>query len=304
MTDGSGGRYDGLWLAGEREGYGEFVSPNGHSYKGEWHLGKERGRGVKVYSDGSIYKGQFSEGKRSGQGEFNYAFGTLKTYTGYWINDKREGHGILLQRDGATYVGEFRDDAINGEGTAIYPDGSKYIGQFVNGERHGYGTHIWSNGVKYQGQWVDGKESGGGVYYDAKGNVMRTNRAGSVQLVNEQGVFKVPVTINDSVKLSFIVDSGAADVSIPVDVVLVMFRSGTLASTDFIGSQTYVMADGSKVPSARFIIRNLKVGDYTIQNVVGSVANVQGDLLLGQSFLQKFKRWSFNNVDHTLDLEQ
>lgn len=43
------------------------------------------------------------------------------------------------------------------------------------------------------------------------------------------------------------------------------------------------MADGSTVPSRRFVIRSLKVGDKVLENVTGSIAPVAGSLLLGQS---------------------
>jgi hypothetical protein len=55
------------------------------------------------------------------------------------------------------------------------------------------------------------------------------------------------------------------------------------------------MADGSTVPSQRFVIRSLKVGDKTLENVVGSIAPVAGGLLLGQSFLRRFDTWSIDN---------
>jgi hypothetical protein len=35
---------------------------------------------------------------------------------------------------------------------------------------------------------------------------------------------------------------------LPADVVLTLFRTGTLSKTDFIGSVTYTLADGSRVP--------------------------------------------------------
>jgi hypothetical protein len=73
------------------------------------------------------------------------------------------------------------------------------------------------------------------------------------------GTFVVPVIINNAITLSFVVDSGAADVSIPADVVSTLMRTGTLNVADFYGKQTYVLADGSKVPSQTFRIRSLKV---------------------------------------------
>jgi TonB family protein len=62
------------------------------------------------------------------------------------------------------------------------------------------------------------------------------------------------------------------------------------------------LADGSTVPSQRFVIRSLKVGDKTLDNVVGSIAPVTGALLLGQSFLSRFSSWSIDNQRQALVL--
>ena len=56
----------------------------------------------------------------------------------------------------------------------------------------------------------------------------------TVPMVGDGGTFKVPVAINGQLTLDFIVDSGAADVSIPADVVLTLVRTGTLAESDFL----------------------------------------------------------------------
>ena len=79
-------------------------------------------------------------------------------------------------------------------------------------------------------------------------------------------------------------------------------RTGTITDADFLDKQTYQMADGSTVPSMRFVIRSLKVGDKTLENVTGSIAPVAGSLLLGQSFLGRFKSWSVDNERRALIL--
>jgi aspartyl protease family protein len=86
-------------------------------------------------------------------------------------------------------------------------------------------------------------------------------------------------------------------------VVLTLVRTGTLQKGDFLGTQTYQLADGSTVPSRTFRIRSLTVGDRVIQNVIGSMTNVEGSLLLGQSFLSRFKRVSFDYGLQVLVLE-
>ena len=121
-------------------------------------------------------------------------------------------------------------------------------------------------------------------------------------MVSDGGTFKVPVTINGQLTLKFVVDSGAADVSIPADVVATLLRTETITDADFLDKQTYQLADGSTVPSQRFVIRTLKIGDKTLENVVGSIAPVAGSLLLGQSFLSRFKSWSRDNQRRALIL--
>jgi predicted aspartyl protease len=84
-------------------------------------------------------------------------------------------------------------------------------------------------------------------------------------------------------------------VSIPADVVSTLMRTGTIQESDFVGKKTYRLADGSSVPSVTFLIRSLKVGNHLLENVTGSVASAQADLLLGQSFLRRFNSWSIDN---------
>jgi predicted aspartyl protease len=126
---------------------------------------------------------------------------------------------------------------------------------------------------------------------------------GRVKMVESGGIYRVPVVINDALKLDFIVDSGASDVSIPSDVVLTLVRTGTIKRSDFIGTEKYGLADGSTVESGTFIIRSLKVGNRTVTDVRASIADVKGPLLLGQTFLKRFKSWSQDNAAHELILE-
>jgi hypothetical protein len=118
----------------------------------------------------------------------------------------------------------------------------------------------------------------------------------------EGGTYVVPVLVNKAITLNFVIDSGAADVSIPADVVLTLVRTGTVQRSDFIGTQTYKLADGSTVPSTTFRIQSLTMNNVVIDNVRASIAPVAGELLLGQSFLNRFKSWSIDNARQALVL--
>lgn len=124
-----------------------------------------------------------------------------------------------------------------------------------------------------------------------------------VPVAESGGTFEVPVSINDTIVLRFTIDSGASDVSIPADVASTLIRSGTLTRDDFIGTQTYVLADGSTVPSEQFRIRKLKVGTLVLHDVTGSLSHPKGPLLLGQSFLSRLSSWSFDNGRKVLVLK-
>ena len=126
------------------------------------------------------------------------------------------------------------------------------------------------------------------------------NSAEGIPLLVQGGTFVIPVLINGQITLNFTIDSGAADVSIPADVVSTLTRTGTIQESDFVGQKIYRLADGSTVPSATFLIRSLKVGSHLLENVMGSVASAQADLLLGQSFLSRFNSWSIDNKRQVL----
>src|SRR5271166_2800447 len=114
-----------------------------------------------------------------------------------------------------------------------------------------------------------------------------------LQLYN--GIFAVPVVINGAISIPFVLDSGAADVQLPAAVVLTLVRSGTLSEGDFIGESSYILANGSTLRSARFNIRELRVGDHVVRNVAASVGSVSSDALLGQSFLSRLPSWTLDN---------
>jgi predicted aspartyl protease len=52
-----------------------------------------------------------------------------------------------------------------------------------------------------------------------------------------------------------------------------------------------------------FFIRSLRVGNTVVHNVKAGVVSSKGSLLLGQSFLERFKSWSIDNTKHVLLLD-
>jgi predicted aspartyl protease len=123
-----------------------------------------------------------------------------------------------------------------------------------------------------------------------------------IPLQKRGGDFVVPVVLNNALTLQFQIDSGSSDVSVSRDVMSRLLRSGTLDRSDFLGKQMYTLADGSTVANETFRIHVLRVGDREMRDVTCSVSSEDGGLLLGQSFLQRFKSWAIDNQRRMLVL--
>ncbi len=275
---------------------GTKTYPDGSKYMGKWVANKRHGLGALVFPDGDKYEGEFKDDRLHGQGVYTTPDG--RKYVGEFKNDQFSGSGTYTWRDGRRYVGDFRNDKFNGHGTLSYPDGSKYVGEFQDDRRNGYGLFISTAGKNSAGYWRNDSLTSP----DQMSSTGLSTSLIRLKLDEVGGTFELPVKINDEISLRFVLDSGASDVTIPLDVFLTLRRTGTIKDYDLRAEQTYVLADGTTTKERSFVIRSLAVGGLKISNVSGSVTSPNGTLLLGQSFLKRFKSWSVDNVTKELIL--
>ena len=272
---------------------------------------------ILTFEKGGMYIGPVRDGKPNGYGTYKFPSG--EKYQGEFLDGKYHGRGTLTFANGDQYVGEFRNDRRDGAGTYIYADGEKFVGQYRDGKRNGVGTRYAPNGtVLATGTWVDGALAGksavaprptaaappvvASVAPTAPIAAPAANHS-EIGVKKHGGTFSVLVEVNNVMTLEFTIDSGAADVSVPNKVVAQLMRSGALQRSDFQGTQDYRLADGSTQTARIFRLRRLKVGDREVENVLASEGGETGSLLLGQSFLGRFKSWSINNQKQVLVLE-
>ena len=122
----------------------------------------------------------------------------------------------------------------------------------------------------------------------------------TVPLVQQHGTYRISVQINGALVLPFVLDTGASLVVLPADVFRTLARTGTVTKSDFIGTGTAVLADGSKHSSDNYVLHEMRVGDHIVRNVVAGVVSVNGDPLLGQTFLSKLPSWAIDNARQVL----
>ena len=94
---------------------------------------------------------------------------------------------------------------------------------------------------------------------------------GKVQIEKRGSSYYVPVRINDTITIPFLLDAGAGDLAIPEDVAQTLIRAGALKSGDFIGKRLYQIANGSEEVSPLVRMREVRVGDHVVRNVTAGI---------------------------------
>lgn len=118
--------------------------------------------------------------------------------------------------------------------------------------------------------------------------------AEEIKLRSIGGVYTVPVRLNNHLTMDFMIDTGAADVSLSDEIATRLLSTGIMSQGDFKGSQTYTVADGSSVTCRTLVLRSVRIGAREVFDVKGSACPGKAPLLLGQSFLKKLGPWALD----------
>jgi len=123
-------------------------------------------------------------------------------------------------------------------------------------------------------------------------------------MTNEAGsrVAQLNVMLNGATTVSMTLDSGAGLISLSRTTGEALFVSGTLTKADFVEMRKFSLADGSISREPVYRLRSVTVGGYTVKDVLCSIGGTNSALLLGKSFLDRFKSWSVDNRRNVLVL--
>ena len=110
---------------------------------------------------------------------------------------------------------------------------------------------------------------------------------GRVKLIDSPSGCKYLYAQVNGVRVRFLFDTGCSDIMITPRVWHELKRQGKVSDTDLAESSSSVMADGREQQGYSFVIKELKLGNFTFRNVRADVANTtdDADCLLGQSLL-------------------
>ena len=107
--------YEGQWVDDERDGLGREVSEEENGirleYFGEFSKDEKHGFGMLKINDQTMI-GNFIHDvfQSDSETEKGLCEATNVDYLGGWQDFKKEGHGVLLKKDGFKFVGSFLSD--------------------------------------------------------------------------------------------------------------------------------------------------------------------------------------------------
>lgn len=138
------------------------------------------------------------------------------------------------------------------------------------------------------------------VEEDEKDRGNYINKVEEIPFTREGTAYKVKCKIN-GLPLSFTFDTGASDISLSNVEASFMLKNGYIQQQDFRDKQNYQTASGDIVEGTRVNIRNVLLGNLSLQNVEASVMNDQNaPLLLGQSVMNRLGHIEIDNNKRVL----
>lgn len=125
----------------------------------------------------------------------------------------------------------------------------------------------------------------------------------TVKLNKYNGVYNIPITMNESLEVNAIFEEGASDIMLSPDVALTLLKTGTVGDGDWLKGPSFEFSDGTIANTNKFKLTSLKIGNKTINNVTCSISDyMKVPMILGKNILKRYGKYSFDYVNETLTI--
>ncbi len=128
-----------------------------------------------------------------------------------------------------------------------------------------------------------------------------SEKSKKIKLLEQNGTYRLSVNFNE-LNETFILDTGASETTISNTLEEKLISNKLISQGDYLADGLYKIADGSIISQRRVLIKKVSLGSYTVNNLIVSIGNSKSPLLLGKNFLDKFKNWTINNTEKTIEL--
>lgn len=113
--------------------------------------------------------------------------------------------------------------------------------------------------------------------------------------LEKSGIYTLPCEVN-GLKLRFIFDTGATNVSMSLTEASFMLKNGYMEFDDFTGVSQSQIANGEIMENYNVTLRKLVIGGVELENVQAEIVKgLDAPLLLGQSVLNRLGNWTIRD---------
>jgi len=123
----------------------------------------------------------------------------------------------------------------------------------------------------------------------------------SVPVISIMGMHKIKISIGNETRI-WMIDSGASDLIVSDEFIKMLKQKKMITELNFMGEGYASLANNSRIQCKRYKIDNVKIGQFTIDNVILSSSTGVKEFLVGKSLLNKFSSWTIDNKNNLLIL--
>lgn len=116
----------------------------------------------------------------------------------------------------------------------------------------------------------------------------------TVNILNLNGMTYVKVKTGSLIQV-WLLDTGASDFMISTEMEKILRNEKIITDDNFLGVREYEMANGTIDYCRRYRINNVKIGLFSIDNVIIAVSEKGKKIIVGKTLLNKFSKWSLDN---------
>jgi len=137
---------------------------------------------------------------------------------------------------------------------------------------------------------------------DAKNDITGPD-VDSINIVTINGLSYLQMKTGSLVQF-WLFDTGASVLFINNDMEKTLQNEGVLTQQNYLGTGEYEMANGIVDTCRKYMAQNVRIGKYTVNNVVMAVTDKGKRIIVGRSLLNKFTNWMLDNEKNILILNK
>jgi len=123
----------------------------------------------------------------------------------------------------------------------------------------------------------------------------------TIHVLNMNGMTYLKMKTGSMVQF-WLFDTGSSDLLINKDMETTLKAESIIKDENYLGTGQYEMANGMVDTCRKYTISGVRVGKFTLDNVVVAVTDKGKKIIAGRSLLNKFTNWIIDNKSNTLVL--